>query len=213
MAVIVAALAFAAGMVGPATAAHEPVFDFERSVGLFGDLSDHGLVTDLGDTTLVAGDTLTLVAQFEHAEELTIEAGILSAVVEMRLRDVRDMNFDSASGRGVYRIRAIPAGAAEGVAGLAFVAPRRAFSVRSDRVETDLDGDGLVERYSECASYEGVHFEIWEGQNPYEGKPIADHYYYVPYSLDPTCPWMEGAGESESSRPDSSATTPKTPSR
>ena len=70
--------------------------------------------------------------------------------------------------------------------------------VTHGHVESDLDGDGATERYTECSSYEGVHFAIWEG-TPFRGEPVIDLYYYVPYDLDPTCPGLDSLDTPEPS--------------
>ncbi|HEU4335195.1 MAG TPA: hypothetical protein VFT32_11930 [Candidatus Eisenbacteria bacterium] len=209
----VAALACAAAIAGSALAAEEPAFDFARSAGLFGDLRGHGLVADLADTTLVAGDTLTLMTRFERPGDGAPGGGALTAVVVERLREIHDLNFDSISGRAIYRLRGVPDGAASGAMGLALATPPDRFSVRDGRLESDLDGDGLVERYSECASHEGLHFAIWEGVAPWSGEPLADVYHYFPFDLEPNCPDMELGDGDDPDEGESSESTPPSPSK
>lgn len=186
----VALLVFAAGMACGAETP-EPTFDFTRSVGLFGDTREHGLVTELADTTLAPGDTLALLTRFERPDGAAPSGGTISALVVAKLHDVRGMNFNSEPGRAVYRLRAVPADAAAGAIGMALRTSPRFLPLRNGRVESDLDGDGVLERYSECASHEGLHFEIWEGVAPWSGEPRADIYHYVPFDLEPNCPGMD----------------------
>lgn len=192
---------------GPGAAA-EPAFDFARLVGLLGEARGHGLLAELGDTTLVADDTLTLVTRFERPGGGAPDGGALTAIVVERLREIHDMNFDSRSGRAFYRLRGIPGGAASGAMGIAVASSPDRFSVRDGHLVSDLDADGLVERYSECASHEGLHFAIWEGVEPWRGEPLADIYHYFPFDLEPNCPGMESDTEEAPQEPDSSSAAP-----
>jgi hypothetical protein len=208
----VAVLVFAAGLAGGAETAGPP-FDFTRSVGLFGDTREYGLVTELADTTLAPGDTLTLLTRFEKPDGAAPTGGAIAAIVVTKLHDVRGMNFNSVPGRAVYRLRGVPEDAAKGAIGMTLRAPPRFLPVRNGRVESDLDGDGFFERYSECASHEGLHFEIWEGVEPWSGEPLADIYHYFPFDLEPNCPGMELPEGGEPEEGDTSEIPPNAPSK
>ncbi|HKO21488.1 MAG TPA: hypothetical protein VJX91_02465 [Candidatus Eisenbacteria bacterium] len=73
--------------------------------------------------------------------------------------------------------------------GFAFRAPAKSFRLVRAHFEVDLDHDGVNERFSECASYEGVHLSVWTGE-PYQGLERWEMYYYVPYDTEPTCPGL-----------------------
>jgi len=51
----------------------------------------------------------------------------------------------------------------------------------------DLDGDGVPEKFTQCATSEGVSFRAWNG-TPYQGKPLWTGYYYLGYDTDANCP-------------------------
>ena len=51
----------------------------------------------------------------------------------------------------------------------------------------DLNGDGVPEKFTQCASSEGIWFRVWSGP-PYQGTPLWSGYYYLGYDTDVTCP-------------------------
>jgi hypothetical protein len=51
----------------------------------------------------------------------------------------------------------------------------------------DLDGDGAPEKFTQCASSEGVWFRVWSGP-AYQGTPLWSGYYYLGYDAEVTCP-------------------------
>jgi hypothetical protein len=50
----------------------------------------------------------------------------------------------------------------------------------------DINGDGKLEYFRECSSFEGFHFTIWTGK-PLKGKRIWHSYYYLGYDTVFTC--------------------------
>ena len=51
----------------------------------------------------------------------------------------------------------------------------------------DLNGDGTPEKFTQCASSEGVWFRVWSGP-AYQGTPLWAGYYYLGYDTEVTCP-------------------------
>jgi hypothetical protein len=51
----------------------------------------------------------------------------------------------------------------------------------------DLNGDGAPEKFTQCASSEGVWFRVWSGP-AYQGTPLWAAYYYLAYDTEVTCP-------------------------
>jgi hypothetical protein len=51
----------------------------------------------------------------------------------------------------------------------------------------DLNGDGAPEKFTQCASSEGVWFRVWSGP-AYQGTPLWSGYYYLGYDTEVTCP-------------------------
>jgi hypothetical protein len=51
----------------------------------------------------------------------------------------------------------------------------------------DVSGDGVADRFTECATSEGVSFAVWSGM-PYQGTALWSGYYYLGYDTEVTCP-------------------------
>lgn len=51
----------------------------------------------------------------------------------------------------------------------------------------DLNGDDAPEKFTQCASSEGVWFRVWSGP-AYQGIPLWSGYYYLGYDVEVTCP-------------------------
>ena len=51
----------------------------------------------------------------------------------------------------------------------------------------DLDEDGTPERFTYCASSEGMWFHVWSGPE-YQGMPLWSGYYYLGFDTEVTCP-------------------------
>jgi hypothetical protein len=51
----------------------------------------------------------------------------------------------------------------------------------------DLNADGAPEKFTQCASSEGVWFRVWSGP-AYQGTPLWSGYYYLGYDIEVTCP-------------------------
>lgn len=58
---------------------------------------------------------------------------------------------------------------------------------REGVVQADLGNDGTFERFTLCATNEGLSFDIWTS-TPYEHEPIWSGYYYLGYDVERTCP-------------------------
>jgi hypothetical protein len=53
--------------------------------------------------------------------------------------------------------------------------------------QLDIDGDGVIERFSSCASSEGLHLTVSSGEPP-KGVEIWHAYYYLGYDTEADCP-------------------------
>ncbi len=60
-------------------------------------------------------------------------------------------------------------------------------SILGGVVHLDLDNDGTFERFTHCATSDGISFDIW-GSRPYEQKPIWSGFYYLGYDVERNCP-------------------------
>ena len=60
------------------------------------------------------------------------------------------------------------------------------FKVEKGKVLADLNGDGGLESFRLCASNEGLHLTVWDGE-PLSGKKLWHEYYYLGYDVAPSC--------------------------
>jgi hypothetical protein len=187
-AAVLALIACAAGL-----SASPAPFDFSRSAGLFDAGERDSAWLEIADSTLTPGDSLTLLTNPESSEMDRPPPRLTDAVIASRASRASWRTMESSPGASVYLLHVAAFDSIESTLGIGLLAPRRAFRIEEDHVTSDLDGDGTPERYTECASFEGIHFEIWEGV-PFQGESVTDLYYYVPYSLDPTCPGLDSLG-------------------
>jgi hypothetical protein len=141
------------------------------------------------DTTLAPGDSLTLLWDPEGTDfdpPARLGRGVIIGRLKAGPRD-RGGFMDPEEGDVFYLARTVAD--STDIMGLGFgvKVPAAAFH-RSDRgwVEADLDGDGTPERFHVCASYEGLHFNVWSGP-PNQGVLRWTRYFYVPYATEPTC--------------------------
>lgn len=60
------------------------------------------------------------------------------------------------------------------------------FNVAGGRVRADLNNDGRLESFRVCASNEGLHLTVWEGES-LKSKRLWHKYYYLGYDIEPDC--------------------------
>ncbi|MEK7348384.1 MAG: hypothetical protein AABZ94_05885 [Candidatus Eisenbacteria bacterium] len=167
---------------------------FYRRAGLYDAFAPDSVWFQIADSTLAVGDTLTLLTNPElppTSPETPAPPRLTAAHVGRRLGRETARDLVEGPTEWAYLLRVAEFDSIESTIGIGIVAPRAAFVIREGHVESDVDADGMIERYSECASFEGVHFQIWEGRAPFQGEFVARFYYYVPYALDPTCPGID----------------------
>ena len=74
-----------------------------------------------------------------------------------------------------------------GSTGIAWTGPPTTISLVGGRATGDLDGDGVDETFTVCASSEGLHFAVFDGA-PYSGKATWWGYLYLGYDVEADCP-------------------------
>jgi hypothetical protein len=163
----------AAKSKGKKTAAKPPApkpreFDFNRDIGLVeGDRRD-SLWLMIADTTLVAGDSLTLISD-EPDPGPDSPPDIFSAAVAQRLDRIPMPKLIPGPGDVFYRLVA-PKGALNCcIFGYGVRVPRKEIRVVQARAEADLDHDGVPEHFQGCAGVEKIHAYVWSGE-PFHGK-------------------------------------------
>lgn len=113
-------------------------------------------------------------------------ATIRAARVGMRARHQREPGWDPAPGEFLYSILGVGEIDQNPELCFALTAPPRTLAIVGGRAQADFDSDGVVEHFEVCASFEGVHLNIWTGE-PYRGTLRWSRYFYVPYDTEPTC--------------------------
>ncbi len=59
--------------------------------------------------------------------------------------------------------------------------------IMNQRMQADVGGDGTIERFSHCATSDGISFDVWASA-PYEQAPIWSGFYYLGYDVERNCP-------------------------
>lgn len=94
---------------------------------------------------------------------------------------------DVQPGLSSYEIQA-PPGAFSVSSAIAVVSQAAVFRSANNTVQSDLDGNGMMQSYRMCSSNDGVHLSLWAGQ-PLDGKLLWHGYYYEASNpgLGPQC--------------------------
>jgi hypothetical protein len=144
------------------------LFSFDRDIGMVeGDRRD-SLWLMIADTTLVAGDSLTLISD-EPDPGPDSPPEIFSAAVAQRLDRIPMQKMIPGPGDVFYRLVA-PKGALNCcIFGYGVRVPRKEIRVVQARAEADLDHDGVPEHFQGCAGAEKIHAYVWSGE-PFHGK-------------------------------------------
>jgi len=59
--------------------------------------------------------------------------------------------------------------------------------VKEGVVHVGIGSDGIFERFTFCATSEGLSFNVWASA-PFEKDPVWSGYYYLGYDVERTCP-------------------------
>ena len=144
----------------------------------------------IANPSIKPGTKLTLVLQ---GEEPIIDT---ATVAELLSQDCDNNHLSSTelstSGPTYYRIRTDKQSKDGGYA-FAILQPSGPVAIQGRKIEVDLDGDGTKESFRQCASAEGVHYQVWSGE-PFSGRPRWHWYIYAGYDLEPTCTEKEYFG-------------------
>jgi len=144
----------------------------------------------IANPSIKPGSKLTLVAAGEEPMVGTATAA------ELLPKDCDNSHLSSTelsnSGPTFYRIRTDEQWKNGGYA-FAILQPSGPVTISGKKIEGDLDGDGTKESFRECASAEGVHYQVWSGE-PFSGRPRWHWYIYAGYDLEPTCTEKEYFG-------------------
>jgi hypothetical protein len=161
-------------------------FSFDHDIGMVeGDRRD-SLWLMIADTTLVAGDSLTLISD-EPDPGPDSPPDIFSAAVAQRLDRSPMQKMIPGPGDVFYRLVA-PKGALNCcIFGYGVRVPRKEIRVVQGRAEADLDRDGVMEHFQGCAGVETLHAYVWSGE-PFRGKRRWTRDYVNGYEGESDCP-------------------------
>lgn len=70
---------------------------------------------------------------------------------------------------------------------IGIVGMKAGFTTTDGSIHADINGDGHQDYFTECATSEGVRFNVWSG-SPFKGKALWSAYYYLGYDTEPDCP-------------------------
>jgi len=144
----------------------------------------------IADSTLAAGDSLTLISD-EPDPGPDSPPDILTAAVAERLHRNPHSKMLAEPNDVFYRLVSPPGALSCCIFGYAVRTPRRNVRIVAGRAEADLDRDGVPEHFQSCASTEGLHPTLWSGE-PFQGVNRWTRYYYLGYDVEPNCPSLDG---------------------
>ena len=70
---------------------------------------------------------------------------------------------------------------------IGLIADNLKFITINSHVLSDINNDGKLNRFTHCATSEGISFDIWNSK-PYKEKPLWSGYYYLGYDVERNCP-------------------------
>jgi hypothetical protein len=160
-------------------------YDYHRRVGMAGFSDSAECILVIGDSLLQPGDPLTLVCAPDVRDSAS--ATIRAARVGTRAGTPKCCaGWSPEPGEFVYSVLGVGEIDQNPELCFALTAPPRTLAIVGGRAQADFDSDGVLERFHVCASFEGVHLNIWSGE-PFRGALRWSRYFYVPYATDPTC--------------------------
>ncbi|HET7040169.1 MAG TPA: hypothetical protein VFH97_09790 [Gemmatimonadales bacterium] len=158
--------------------AQEP-FDYDRHLGLAFVLPDGAICLTIHAPGLQPGTPVLLV---DDRDSAAVVAATLrtprSAPCPREVPGTADVLYTGVT----HDPDRLPPGSVV----VAVVASRQPLLAGAQGVAGDLDGDGVLEYFRQCASNEGVHFTVWSG-TPLRGERRWHRYFYLGYDVEPSC--------------------------
>jgi hypothetical protein len=160
------------------TVAAQPAFDYESRVGVGRAVGENLICLEITNRHLAPGDLVTLVSPLNRAYPGA------ARVVSSAGDSCAGATADSLASH--YTLRLIQGGLDEGEFAIAVVGNAPTPRMRAGIMSADLDGDGELETFHECASREGIHLTIFTG-SPADGVRRWHRYIYAGMDLEPNC--------------------------
>jgi len=124
-------------------------------------------------------ETIRLVSLKEP--QMLMQATIVGKLAQSCSRNIGIPNSASFYSFRIGNMTADPMALAIAVAGAG-----GGFTVAGGKVRADLNNDGRLASFRECASQEGLHLTVWTGE-PLKSKRLWHEYYYLGYDVEPNC--------------------------
>jgi hypothetical protein len=128
---------------------------------------------------LVSGSRIAIVT----APDPTVLCCAAVGVVHIPAVDEFDPAYLDGEGKTTYLLDAAGIGA-DIALGFGIVDDPPGFA--SGGAKPDLDGDGVPEGFRTCASGEGLHLTLWNGE-PLKGVRVWHAYFYLGYDTEADC--------------------------
>ena len=158
--------------------ATRPVFDFEGRVGVARGSGESLICLEIANPKLSPGDLVTLVSPLNRA--FPAAARVISSAGDSCA------GASSDPGASHYTLRLIQGVFDTDDIAIAIVGEVPTPHLRGGIMTVDLDGDGQLESFHECASQEGVHLTLWTGDPP-SGERRWHRYLPMKMDLTPNC--------------------------
>lgn len=133
----------------------------------------------IGNASLREGEAIDLVSP-QKPQTLT------RARIEKKLSQSCSRNADAPAGTSFYSFRVKQDDAKPGSPTIAIAGFTGGFEVVGGRVRADLNGDGRLASFRQCASAEGLHLTVWDGES-LKGRRLWHGYYFLGYDVEPDC--------------------------
>lgn len=163
-----------------------PGFVYERRIGVIEFSAPEWCLTIHNDSIQPGAPILILAADSSQLEMWP------ARVTEMREYPCSepgpDRGFLDDPGGTAYGIQ-IAHNLHDGVF-IGVLAPLPRPTLRDFRFHADLDGDGRLERFDQCTSFEGIQLRV----RATGGAPLWERYYALPFDTEPTCPGLRSGG-------------------
>jgi len=153
-------------------------FDFEGRVGVGRGSGESLICLEIANPKLSPGDLVTLVSPLNRA--FPAAARVISSAGDSCAGAASD------PGASHYTLRLIQGVFDTDDIAIAIVGEVPTPHLRGGIMTVDLDGDGQLESFHECASQEGVHLTLWTGDPP-SGERRWHRYLPMKMDLTPNC--------------------------
>ena len=171
---VVSATVFPLLMISP-----EEEFDYRSRVGIATFSPDGGGCLTINNASLKGNASVDVILL--DKPQVHTKAVIESKSAKPCRRDVKTDPENS-----FYHLRTPATDAENGVVAFGVASFSGKFQSRDGLVRADLSGNGIEDSFRVCASHEGLHLTVWNGE-PLKGARKWHRYLYLGYDVEPDC--------------------------